>query len=715
MRQYELPIRSIVNGLRRESDALRGPIALIECMNAKPRVIDRPSGTRKLVPHDAITNPLITQEINWPFPQLFRGSRVTLLAAEDVIYTVDESDWSIIEIVTYDYNDIESLKSPISGGPWHFMDFGDAWILTNESCSVFKSGVDKVGGTSKVLVQSDVVVTTGCVSRGRSILAGFSPVYTEDLLLFTEVDPNSHITLTTSRCTFAVLDKVEAAYAYQDKGEDYFSGDFSHDIKINMSGFTDAGLGAVWMLSDMVGAMNDIKVAGEYYIALWYSFAGLMLVEQSVDAYGSMFGSGAFVIDVDTTYYLTIKRREGEGSYGRLYCYIYSDSSRSILLHTLSVYLHSKENLRYIYTTASSNSGAAGTISGYVEAPDMGQAGGYWSEGWINNWRSMLTKIPDGFTPDFIVDESYVMYSSIGGGGGDLYWLLYPEVARTGFEGSGTATRPRWIEELKRNEMGFMPMPFQGAVLAVKPLGRNIIVYCENGVAALTLQSEMPGYGLEVLSDTGIPSRSAVAGDESQHAYVDTYGELHHISVDLKDTRLGYREFISPMLGNTILGSYDDMLKEFYFCDGTIGFVLTEGGLGQMVELPTTLFRDDEGVLTGIFSLKGDSYQRIRTDILDWGVRANKTLDSVEVVCSSDVPVEVSIDYRYAKNEPFRSTEWVTTNKQGIAMFPIMGLEFRVAVRGHTYSEVSMDYIILRLKNVDKRFRRGTYVSPASA
>jgi len=110
---------------------------------------------------------------SFPFPQLFRGRMVTLLAAETSLFYVNESDGTLTPIVTYDLYNPAFLASITNNNraAWHFADFGAAWALFNGECCVIKSGfVDP----NKVFVQSDITIYTGCTHRKRAILAGFN-------------------------------------------------------------------------------------------------------------------------------------------------------------------------------------------------------------------------------------------------------------------------------------------------------------------------------------------------------------------------------------------------------------------------------------------------------------------------------------------------------------------------------------------------------------
>lgn len=94
----------------------------------------------------------------WPFPQVFVGKSLTIVAGRTVVYSVSNSG-----VLT-------SLVSGITpGGPWHFLDFGPTWVLTNGV-----SSVDCAGGV--YTKQTAVPFQTGCAFwDARPFMGGFDP------------------------------------------------------------------------------------------------------------------------------------------------------------------------------------------------------------------------------------------------------------------------------------------------------------------------------------------------------------------------------------------------------------------------------------------------------------------------------------------------------------------------------------------------------------
>ncbi len=184
-------------------------------------------------------------------------------------------------------------------------------------------------------------------------------------------DPNSRVTETDSRVTWASMTRDETAYYADDKGVDFFDGDFIHLLTINTTNinYTDILLGVHWAVSNTLGSWQGVRDASgdELYLSVAEGSGGVAIQLTEIDGGSITTNSAAYV--VGTILYLKIVRDESVGTYGTLYCYIYSDSARTTLVDTLTVTLHtSKKDFRYIYAFQSYGVPTnTGDISGYTE------------------------------------------------------------------------------------------------------------------------------------------------------------------------------------------------------------------------------------------------------------------------------------------------------------------------------------------------------------
>ena len=219
-----------------------------------------------------------------------------------------------------------------------------------------------------------------------------------------------------------------------------------------------------------------------------------------------------------------------------------------------------------------------------------------WKSGWQDIFAAYRSgeRVPDDLrSMDFLIDENFVLWSSIGRADFSFRWLLYPDEAMSGIlsEIGGvsplgyTGNKTPLQEALMRAELGMIRVPFKGQVLCVKPHSKGVIVYGTDGIALL-YHSQQPfsTFGLKVLSFVGIAGRGAVGGSEDVHLFVDTTGKLCLLNSNAEITCLDYEEFFAPFLTKEIVVSYraDTLKPEFYISTETKSFVLTTGGLGEI-------------------------------------------------------------------------------------------------------------------------------------
>ncbi|KKK71335.1 hypothetical protein LCGC14_2914930, partial [marine sediment metagenome] len=302
--------------------------------------------------------------------------------------------------------------------------------------------------------------------------------------------------------------------------------------------------------------------------------------------------------------------------------------------------------------------------------------------------------------------ENYVMGSAIGGG--DVLAHFYPDISIKGITEEQDSANPLYLDMLERNDAFFMPMPTPGAVLIVKALGKNVIVYSEDGITALQFaQQPTPTYGVKQIASFGIFERGAVGGDDFMHTFVDTSGDVWTITPDLELKRLGYKEFIGGMVGDSMLVSQDPLLKDIYISSDSDCYLLTSEGLGQTSELVTSLVMAEGGLvgvrktITGRGDLLFTIHQR------DMGYKGIKMVQSIEVGIDTSEDVYVAIDYRHSKADSYTRTGFILLSPEGMAVIPVSGIDFRYVVKVVNATSADIDYMLIHFKAIDKRYRRG--------
>lgn len=335
----------------------------------------------------------------------------------------------------------------------------------------------------------------------------------------------------------------------------------------------------------------------------------------------------------------------------------------------------------------------------------------YWNSDWQTFFDTWLAKVA-AVNADLPLDatlalgQNYVSWSSIGGG--NVLGHFYPTLSIDGITDEYSDAEPLFLDMLERNDSGYVPMPTPGKVMCVKPLGKNVIVYSEDGITALQFaEKPTPTYGVKQLKDFGIYERGAVGGDDFQHTFVDTSGDIWTITPDLEIKRLGYKEFIGGMVGDSMLVSQDPLLKDIYISSDSDCYLLTSEGLGQTSELVTSLAYAEGGLVGVRKTITGRGDLLLVFHQRDMGYKGIKMAQSIEVGIDTGEAVYVAIDYRHSKADLYTRTGFVLLSPEGVATIPVSGIDFRYVVKVVNATSADIDYILVHWKAIDKRFRRG--------
>lgn len=130
--------------------------------------------------YEGIIQPL-TKTVSHPFPQLFVGSRYTLLMGENTLselsYTYSETSREFSRRIDYSafgsYTHVNANMGA-GGGPWHFADLDDAYFLCNGKYVVVKvPGLSNGNGTG-IFISSSNFPLSCCELNGRVIFGGMN-------------------------------------------------------------------------------------------------------------------------------------------------------------------------------------------------------------------------------------------------------------------------------------------------------------------------------------------------------------------------------------------------------------------------------------------------------------------------------------------------------------------------------------------------------------
>lgn len=333
----------------------------------------------------------------------------------------------------------------------------------------------------------------------------------------------------------------------------------------------------------------------------------------------------------------------------------------------------------------------------------------FWNDDWQFAMECLQADLPAGLEAGINITNNFVWWSMIGGG--DTLWRFLPEFAFTEKEDSGfTLEGSRFLDAIERNDMGFMPMPFEGAIYQVKELGGNVIVYGENGIAALKpVSAPVATFALIEIQNFGVYDRASIGGDIRQHIFIDAVGQVWRLNADLTTTLLDYSEFIQPILADNIGIQYYSNTQEFFIGSNSQCFLLGPQGLTEVHQLVTSVFY--ENGRKGVFESTGVATSLMVSNIITIGNNAQNTMTSVEVDGLYDNTVQVAIDYRHNRSDSFTRSRFVDLNKMGWVRFNFAGLEFRVVIQAADFTTFDPSNVTVKWKSNDKRNQRGIDVS----
>lgn len=262
------------------------------------------------------------------------------------------------------------------------------------------------------------------------------------------------------------------------------------------------------------------------------------------------------------------------------------------------------------------------------------------------------------------------------------------------------------------NEVGWAPMPWQGKVLALKPLGKEIVVYGSNGVAKLVPQKDpVPTYGVGEFGDIGLLNRNCLAGGLNNHLFISTDYNLYFIEPERAlsaegkaPKKIGYKHFMQQL--NDPIITFDPTYSQWWIGDRERCFVYTGQALSEVNVTPTWLNRLD-GRLLGFVYPHGSINAVIETSALNLGSRGIKTLMNIEVDAESTSILHGTCSWKSDYQKNFKINKRIRLDPRG-AFFPVLsGTEFKVKIEAEDFRNFALTKMWLHYKTTDKTFARG--------
>ena len=204
----------------------------------------------------------------------------------------------------------------------------------------------------------------------------------QDFTGYTEVDPSSHITITTNKLAIVEQSADEDAYVYSDEGAAHFGPTFIHTFKVTLNA-EDGGFLMLWGVSNVI---NDRQY--------WHNNAseamGFEIQKSGGSWYFYLRNYESADVDVSTvlpaysgSYYIRIER-ENETT---LTARIYTDSTYQALFDKLEVTIATGRRHRYLFAMNSFNIGSPIDLSLDIEDLDIGEtAYGYDVRGYDSSY-----------------------------------------------------------------------------------------------------------------------------------------------------------------------------------------------------------------------------------------------------------------------------------------------------------------------------------------
>jgi len=265
----------------------------------------------------------------------------------------------------------------------------------------------------------------------------------------------------------------------------------------------------------------------------------------------------------------------------------------------------------------------------------------------------------------------------------------------------------------KGNVAGFKFLPAEGEVLVVKQLGKGVVIYGSNYIYYMFPAEQT--FGFQAIANYGICGRSAVAGDEHKHCFIDYSGKLRVITAELEIQDLQCRRYFYPLLDEVITVSYDPTESRFFICGETTGYVLTSDGfLAEHYQRITSIGQTDEGVV-GVAKESDDKSAYFVTEILDFHSRGKKTIQALDFGLEADQECKTGVWWKNSFKDAFSPSPLTTVNNEGVAHLPVSGSDLKIAFHASDYEDISINSLRIRFKITDKRYIRSEYASSVTA
>ncbi len=190
----------------------------------------------------------------------------------------------------------------------------------------------------------------------------------KDLRLFTEVDPDSDITITETTCAFDTMRRDVDAHVSLNYGTDFFT-DFVHEFEMRVTANDLGGTAVLWAVVDTPGSVTDMQAAAIGFQLNWNNAGGTR--KFALRDLASANSDTSLEPALNTTYYLTITRTGTA-----LQAAIYTDAARTAGFDTLNVVCSASAcSSLVVCASAEAGNNPANIITGWVRNFNLANQG----------------------------------------------------------------------------------------------------------------------------------------------------------------------------------------------------------------------------------------------------------------------------------------------------------------------------------------------------
>jgi len=287
---------------------------------------------------------------------------------------------------------------------------------------------------------------------------------------------------------------------------------------------------------------------------------------------------------------------------------------------------------------------------------------------WDNLWEAWRENAPENIvvSDDETIGLNYILYSEQSGGDADIPFATI--MAALGQPDSATYDKllPIILGYIEQGKMGLYPIRTSETIHAMKEHNGDLIVYGDKSVSRLSMGEVIingrvaAGYREQVLLDQGIAGRGCVGGDDSTHVFVTNHGELYRLRAGEGLERLGYSEFIFPLVDTSAeaaktLIAFDPSERFYWITNGVNGFCLTRTGLGGCDDImPISVLRNPKypSALIGTGTVAGSpGGATIETEIFDGEKRSAWEIAYVDISTTDTDATGWQLAPRYRLNK----------------------------------------------------------------